>query len=158
MQFCPCWCNILYLIEKRAECQVDAFVSYWDTHRLSRTFSHLWLSRQQNRLSLTADISILVARWSTLIEQLWCEVNWLLKVTINDISVTHVTTDRCAGGLKKLDLQLGSKRHRHFVGFFNVPVRAPIWGQPFYSYSFLFTVPSLVSLRLTCFIHEVIWL
>ena len=31
---------------------------------------------------------------------------------------------RCAGGLKKLKLYLrsGSQRHRHFVGFFNVPV------------------------------------
>ena len=28
---------------------------------------------------------------------------------------------RCAGGLKKLDLRSGPQRHRHFVGFFNVP-------------------------------------
>ena len=30
---------------------------------------------------------------------------WLLKVTINDISVIHVTAHRCAGGLKKLDIR-----------------------------------------------------
>ena len=28
-------------------------------------------------------------------------VNWLFNVTINDISVIHVTAHRCAGGLKK---------------------------------------------------------
>ena len=53
-------------------------------------------------------------------------VNWLFNVTINDISVIYVTAHRCAGGLKKkLDLRSDSKRHRHSVGFFNVPVLAP---------------------------------
>ena len=42
---------------------------------------------------------------------------------------------RCAGGLKKLDLWSGSQRHRHYVGFFNVPVQAPTRGHPFYAYS-----------------------
>ena len=40
---------------------------------------------------------------------------------------------RCAGGLKKLDLRSGSQRHRHFVGFFSVPVLAPTRDQPFYT-------------------------
>ena len=40
-------------------------------------------------------------------------VDWLLHVTINDISVICVTAYRCAGGLKKkLDLPSGSQRHR----------------------------------------------
>ena len=57
-----------------------------------------------------------------------CEVNWLFNVTINDISVIYVTAHRCPGGLKKkLDLRSYSKRHRYFVGFFNVPVQAPTW-------------------------------
>ena len=44
-----------------------------------------------------------------------CEVKW-----IYDISVICDGTYRCAGGLKKkLDLRSCSKRHRHFVGFFN---------------------------------------
>ena len=30
---------------------------------------------------------------------------------------------------------VGPPRHRHFIGFFNVPVQAPTLGQPFYSYS-----------------------
>ena len=49
-------------------------------------------------------------------------VDWLLNVTINDISVIYVKAHRYAGGLnKKLDLRSGSQRHyRHFVGFFNV--------------------------------------
>ena len=62
------------------------------------------------------------------------KVNWLFNVTINDISVTYVTAHRCAGGLKKkFDLRSGSQRHRHFVGFFNVPVLAPTRDQPFYT-------------------------
>ena len=56
----------------------------------------------------------------------WGEVNWLFNATINDISVIYVTAHRWAGGLKKLDLRLGSQRHRHFVGFFNMPVQALI--------------------------------
>ena len=36
------------------------------------------------------------------------------------------------GGLKKkFDLRSGSKRHRHFEGFFNVLVQAPTRGHPF---------------------------
>ena len=62
-------------------------------------------------------------------------VEWLFNVTFNDISVTYSTAHRCAGGLKKLDLRSGSQRHRHFVGFFNVPVQALTQGHPFYSYS-----------------------
>ena len=62
------------------------------------------------------------------------ELNWLFNVTINDISVIYVTAHRCAGGLKKkLYLRSGSQRHRHFVGFFNVPVLAPTRDQPFYT-------------------------
>ena len=45
----------------------------------------------------------------------------------------YVTAHRCAGGLKKLDLRSGSQRHRHFVGFFNVPVLAPTRDHPFYT-------------------------
>ena len=61
------------------------------------------------------------------------EVNWLFNVTINDISVIYVKAHRCAGGLKKLDLRWGSKRHRHFVRFFNVPILAPTREHPFYT-------------------------
>ena len=62
------------------------------------------------------------------------EVNWLFNVAINDISVIYVTAHRCAGGLKKKwDLRSGSQRHRHFVGFFNVPVLASTRDQPFYA-------------------------
>ena len=62
------------------------------------------------------------------------ELDWLFNVTINDISVIHVTAHRCAGGLKKyLDLRSGSQRHRHFVGFFNVPIQAPTRDNPFHT-------------------------
>ena len=56
----------------------------------------------------------------------WGEVKWWFYVTINDISVIYVTAHRFAGGLKKkFDLRSGSQCHRHFVGFFNMPVLAP---------------------------------
>ena len=60
------------------------------------------------------------------------EANWLLNVTINDISVIYVTAHRYAGGLNKVfDLRSGSQRHRHFVGLFNVTVQAPTQGHPY---------------------------
>ena len=66
--------------------------------------------------------------------RVWVELNLLFNVTINDISVIYVTAHRCAGGLKKkLDLRSGSQRHRHFAGFFNVPVLAPTRDHPFYT-------------------------
>ena len=68
-------------------------------------------------------------------------VDWLLNVTFNDITVRNVTAHRCAGGLKKLDLRSGSQHHRHFEGFFKVPVKAPKQGQPFYGYFEDQTVP-----------------
>ena len=55
-----------------------------------------------------------------------------------------MTAHRCAGGLKKkYDLRSGSQRHRHFVGFFNVPVLAPTRDQPFYTV--IDTPPHLVA-------------
>ena len=68
----------------------------------------------------------------------WLHSRWigelLFNVTINDISVIHVTAHRCAGGMKKkLYPRSGSRRHRHFVGFFNMPVQAPTRDQPFYT-------------------------
>ena len=66
------------------------------------------------------------------------EVRWIwsLSVIFNDISVIYVTAHRCAVGLKKkLNLRSGSRRHRHFVRFFNVPVQAPTRDPPFYGYS-----------------------
>ena len=77
-------------------------------------------------LSVLGELKISVYR-------LWF-VSRLFNVTINDISVVYVTAHRCAGGLKKkLNLRSGSQRHRHFVGFFNVPVQAPTRGHPFYT-------------------------
>ena len=63
------------------------------------------------------------------------EVNWLFNVTINDISVIYVTAHRCTGELKKLDLRSGSQRHRHFVGFFNVPILAPTRGHRWFRHT-----------------------
>ena len=78
-------------------------------------------------------------------------VNCLFNVTINDISVIYVTAHRCAGGLKKkLDLRSGSQRHRHFVGFFNVPVLAPTRDHPFCTVIPNRTFPYVYIKVLTC--------
>ena len=84
----------------------------------------------------------------------WIGLNWLFNVTINDISVIYVTAHMCAGGLKKkLYLRSGSQRHRHFAGFFNVPVLAPTRDQPFYTvhylvhFSFVWTIELWLSRR-----------
>ena len=73
-------------------------------------------------------------------------MNWLLNVTINDISVIYVTAHTCAGGLKKkLDMRADSQRHRHFVGFFNVLIQAPtrdrLWFRPVFASCLEFGVP-----------------
>ena len=47
-------------------------------------------------------------------------VDWLFNVTCNDISVIYVTAHRCEA-TEEIELRSGSKRHRHFVGFINVP-------------------------------------
>ena len=40
----------------------------------------------------------------------WSGVDWLLNVTVNDISIINVTAHRYAGGLKNnLDLRSGSR-------------------------------------------------
>ena len=76
-------------------------------------------------------------------------MNWLLYLTINDISVINVTAHTCAGRLKKNfgpTCTVGLPHHRHFVWFFNMPVQAPTRDQPFYVYSekpahFIFSRP-----------------
>ena len=45
------------------------------------------------------------------------------------------TTDVQADWRKRLNLRSGSQRHRHFIGFFNVPVQAPTRAHPIYGYS-----------------------
>ena len=48
----------------------------------------------------------------------------------------YMCNGTCAGGLKKkFDLRSGSQCHKHFVGFFNVPVQAPTRDRLFYGYS-----------------------
>ena len=83
--------------------------------------------------SLSVTLGQIICFWKL---KCWVELSWiwLFNVTINTISVIYVTAHRCAGGLKKkLGLRSGSQRHRHFVGFFNVPVLAPTRDHPFYT-------------------------
>ena len=101
--------------------------------RIQNTQNVLKLLRQYHRLKekrykVSSLLQTIKGPRSKLCTQVPCLavsewVNWLFNVTINDISVIYVTAHKCAGGLKKkLDLRSGSQRHRHFVGFFNVPV------------------------------------
>ena len=64
-------------------------VRQWCSHR--KAWFTWWVSREWQDCLVWVHIHV---RWS-------CEVNWLFNVTINDISVIHVTAHRCAGGLKK---------------------------------------------------------
>ena len=48
-------------------------------------------------------------------------VYWCFKSHAT-IFQSYMWRHRCAGGLKNLYLRSGSQRHRHFAGFFNVPV------------------------------------
>ena len=111
-------------------------------HRV--TFRSIFSTFQKKTISCIYDITYLSGyrKWMLLasdrlnsdVELSWVELNLLFNVTINDISVIYVTAHRCAGGLKKkLDLRSGSQRHRHFAGFFNVPVLAPTRDHPFYT-------------------------
>ena len=47
------------------------------------------------------------------------------------LSCTVDGTQMC----RRFELRSGSQRHRHYVGFINVPVQAPTRSQPFYGYS-----------------------
>ena len=52
----------------------------------------------------------------------WVCVYWCFT-SHTTIFQSYMWRHRCAGGLKKkLYLRSGSQRHRHFAGFFNVPV------------------------------------
>ena len=51
----------------------------------------------------------------------WVWVYWRFTSHAT-IFQSYTWRHRCAGGLKKLYLRSGSKRHRRFVGFFNVSV------------------------------------
>ena len=70
-----------------------------------------WLERKSSKREV-------VGSSPTVGESEW---DWLLNVTCNDISVIYITAHRCTGGLKKLDLQSGSQRYRHFVGSLTCP-------------------------------------
>ena len=117
---------------------VTSFIYWWSLYRLS-----LLQVPQAHRLTIMINfhVCILPPRHVGLSRDLPLThlrkslTSYIIgRTTINDISVIYVTAHRCAGGLKKkLDLRSGSQRHRHFVGFFNVPVLAPTRDQPFYT-------------------------
>ena len=101
---------------------------YWSENTSKGIHDIQWRSFSTFSLRSIRYFSLLKWCWS------WIELNLLFNVTINDISVIYVTAHRCAGGRKKkLDLRSGSQRHRHFAGFFNVPVLAPTRDHPFYT-------------------------
>ena len=60
-------------------------------------------------------------------------MNWLLNFTINDSSVLYVTAHIMCKRTEQVGPTVGLPRHRHFEGFFNVPVQASTRGEPFYT-------------------------
>ena len=60
-----------------------------------------------------------------------------LKLSVCPIILKNyaVMTDLRRGSIlcRRTEVRSGSQRHRHFVGFFNVPVLAPTRDQPFYT-------------------------
>ena len=116
-------------------------------HAAVRSSTKLWAKKthdQAKNFRNARQKALPPMRWEVRTRQLlhssWVEL--VVYVTINDISVIYVTAHICAGGLKKkLDLRSGSQRHRHFVGFFNVPIQAPTRNQPFHTD----TSPQLVA-------------
>ena len=58
---------------------------------------------------------------AVILTKVWVWVYWCF-MSHATIFQLYMWRHRCAGGLKKLYLRSGSQRHRHYVGFFNVPV------------------------------------
>ena len=109
--------------------QLAFMSSYW-TRELKIVLRVFSLKSESHKIK-----TYIIIHFTSISPKHWIvELNCMFNVTINDISVIYVTAHRCAGGLKKkYDLRSGSQRHRHFVGFFNVPVLAPTRDQPFYT-------------------------
>ena len=53
-----------------------------------------------------------------------CSTCWVEKSFTSHATIfqSYMWRHRCAGRLKKLYLMSGSQHHRHFAGFFNVPI------------------------------------
>ena len=102
---------------------------YWPEKRKRTISRYSYLMKTL----ISSEYGLTISGHVTVLRQ-WVSEKNTDYIIINDISVIYVTARRCAGGLKKkLDLRSGSQRHRHFVGFFNVPVQAPTRDHPFYT-------------------------
>ena len=117
---------------------LSASIAYFSVMAdLSSLTSPLWSMEEKirtNWMLKTDHAPVLLLKFFRSSDSWVSEWDWLFNVTLNDILVIYVTAHRCASGLKKkLNLRSGSQRHRHFVGFFNVPVQAPTRGYPFYT-------------------------
>ena len=83
---------------------------HWEPDRRSNVFSPPVMCRHIYNWNTV---------WCDVKQRIWGEVNWLLSVTINDISVIDVQAD----WRRKLDLRSDSQRHRHYVRSFNVTIQ-----------------------------------
>ena len=75
-------------------------------------------------------LSVSVSFWAKIYDEgyifLFCHTSHLTS-----ISVIYVTAYRT----EEVVPMVGLPPHRHFIGFFKVPVQAPTWGKSFYCYS-----------------------
>ena len=126
-------CNITDMHQSHSSVHTNNLAkTLWHYHAL---VSVAWMTPNGTARHLSVCLSIPVhlsksAMW-------WVELVCCLTShsTIFQLHV-YMWRHRCAGELKKkLDLQSGSQCHRHFVGFFNVPVQAPTRGQHSNGYS-----------------------
>ena len=98
-------------------------VAFYGTLGIRRTYSRLKPPASSRGYVTCNDISVI-----NVTAQMYRRIEEVVPTVVIYVTVQNV--HRCAGRLKKFDLRSGSQRHRHFVGFFNVPVQAPTRDQP----------------------------
>ena len=107
MNVCILFCNIF---SKYIIIHVPHFIDVTNKEKMADLKKSRWLETNRH-----------APDWRQIYtQQSWeCMRVFVFYATIFQL---YMWRHRCAGGLKKLYLRSGSQRHRHFVGFFNVPV------------------------------------
>ena len=89
----------------------------YEIHEVCYNWRHNW------RLFVEDKWSYYILYWY---HKLWNTLFWFVLLVFYvtcTLFQSYMWRHRCAGGLKeKFYLRSGSQRHRHFAGFFNVPV------------------------------------
>ena len=114
--------NSVYLPKlQKKECCVEVQFEFVEMHTIPLDPYLIgivvWWVFDSNSLNLEVYLNTLAIVCISWVWVYWCYTSHAT------IFQSYMWRHRCAGGLKKkLYLQLGSQRHRHFAGFFNMPV------------------------------------